>query len=69
LSAGVEQTVKKWKFEPQAVGDRSFELKCEFTLPFEEPTRSFYVEGSLHLVLAEGPVLVQPIEAQKKTTK
>jgi len=44
--------VSKWQFQPYSGEERTFELKCEFTLSDESPVRAFYVGEPLHIVVA-----------------
>ncbi len=53
------QGISKWRFEPRSGEERTFELKCDFTLPDESPTRTFYVGGPLRVVVAtELPAMI-----------
>jgi TonB family protein len=64
LREAAQATLLKWKFEPQSGDERSFELKCEFTLPMYELMQSVYVAEPLHLVIAADVPTIQWSEAQ-----
>jgi TonB family protein len=62
LSENTRLTISKWRFEPHSGAERSFELKCDFTLPAETPVRSFFVQGPLHVVVAADTPIINTIQ-------
>jgi TonB family protein len=65
LQPALKDGVLKWRFGPQVGEERSFELKCDFAIPEEEPLRSIYVSEPLDIVVAKGPRYVEESHSQQ----